>query len=153
MFLGQPNRWQCQWLCQSIIDALILVPSEHCRAVVDTCDLSDKDKDKDNGIESDLVIYIYSWLFLTNWETLTLTLRVCDWQSESDLDSVRNSCDILLKSCLYLSKKQFLFACLSCLSCLHGPVDPLSFGGVRGDQLGFCHRDPIICRWGEMKQE
>ena len=35
------------------------MPSEHCRAVVDTCDLSDKDKDKDNGIESDLVIYIY----------------------------------------------------------------------------------------------
>ena len=34
------------------------MPSEHCRAVVDTCDLSDKDKDKDNGIESDLVIYI-----------------------------------------------------------------------------------------------
>ena len=49
------------------------MPSEHCRAVVDTCDLSDKDKDKDNGIESDLVIYIYSWLFLTYWETWTLT--------------------------------------------------------------------------------
>ena len=31
-------------------------------------------------------------LFLTNWETLILTLRVSDWQSESDLDSIRNSC-------------------------------------------------------------
>ena len=31
-----------------------------------------------------------SWLFFT----AIMTLRVSDWQSESDLDSVRNSCDV-----------------------------------------------------------
>ena len=41
-------------------DPILKNPTRWALAVVDTCDLSDKDKDKDNGIESDLVIYIYS---------------------------------------------------------------------------------------------
>ena len=32
-------------------------------------------------------------LFLTNWDTLIMTLRVSDWQSKSDLDSICNSGD------------------------------------------------------------
>ena len=40
--------------------------------------------------------YSHSSLFLTNWETLTMTLRVSDWQSESDLDIIRNSCCMLI---------------------------------------------------------
>ena len=32
--------------------------------------------------------------FLTNWETLIMTLRVSDWQSESKLDGIRNLCDV-----------------------------------------------------------
>ena len=33
-----------------------------------------------------------------NWVTLIMTLRVWDWQSESDLDNIRNSCDFF---CFY----------------------------------------------------
>ena len=40
----------------------------------------------------------HSWLFLTSYETLIMTLRVSDWQSRSDLDSIRNSCDIFFYS-------------------------------------------------------
>ena len=41
--------------------------------------VSDKgDKDKDKDIGSDLVTKWHSWPFLTNWETWTLTSRVCD---------------------------------------------------------------------------
>ena len=29
-----------------------------------------------------------------NWKTLVMTLRVSDWQLESDLDNIRNSCDV-----------------------------------------------------------
>ena len=35
---------------------------------------------------------------MTNWKTWIMTLWVNDWQSESDLDSVRNSCDVWNKS-------------------------------------------------------
>ena len=34
------------------------------------------------------------WLFHTNWETPIMTLRVWDWQSEIDMDSIRNSCNV-----------------------------------------------------------
>ena len=45
------------------------------------------DSDKDKDIGTDLVYYWHSWHFLTNWETLIMTLRFSDWQSESDLES------------------------------------------------------------------
>ena len=45
---------------------------------------------------NDLLTLWHSWLFPTNWKTLIMTLRVRDWQSESDLDSIRNSCDVLI---------------------------------------------------------
>ena len=34
--------------------------------------------------------------FSVVWETQLMTWRISDWQSESDLDSIRNSCDVLL---------------------------------------------------------
>ena len=53
------------------------------------------DSDKDKDIGTDLVYYWHSWHFLTNWETLITTLRFSDWQSESDLESICTSCDVL----------------------------------------------------------
>ena len=41
---------------------------------------------------SELVTYWHSWLLLTNCETGIMTLGVID--SDSDLDSIRNSCDV-----------------------------------------------------------
>ena len=38
----------------------------------------------------------HSWLFLPDWETQIMTLRVSDWQSESALDSIHNYCYIFL---------------------------------------------------------
>ena len=67
------------------------------------CVNNDNDKGRDRGRErqtsigSDLVI---QWLsdtvcLLTNWETEIMSLRVAgDWHSDSDLDSIRNSCDV-----------------------------------------------------------
>ena len=83
------------------------LPSAH-RAVVDKCDLTDiweddsnenidedkdkhenkgededeyedKDEDEDEDIGNDLVIKWHSWLFLTDWEDLIMTLRVREW--------------------------------------------------------------------------
>ena len=42
-----------------------------------------------------LWLFRQSWRFLTNWETLTMKLGVKDWQSESDIDSIRIYCDVL----------------------------------------------------------
>ena len=36
----------------------------------------------------------HSWLLLTNCKTWIMTLRSSDLQSDSDLDSIRNSCDV-----------------------------------------------------------
>ena len=43
---------------------------------------------------SELMTQWHSWLLLTNCETWIMTLRVSDLQSDSDLDSIRNSCDV-----------------------------------------------------------
>ena len=42
---------------------------------------------------SDLVTLWPKRLILTNWETLIVILRFSDWQPESDLYSIHNSCD------------------------------------------------------------
>ena len=98
------------------------------RAVVDKSDLSDiwdedsdknidedEDKDKDEGegededenidededIGNDLLIKWHSWLFLTDWEDLIMTVRVSDWQSESDLTAFAILGVFLWNSCLH----------------------------------------------------
>ena len=43
-----------------------------------------------------IFLTIDSWLFRKGCETWFITLRVSDRQSESDMDSIRNSCDILI---------------------------------------------------------
>ena len=55
-------------------------------------------KDKDSDIGSDLMTSWHSCLFLTDWETLIMKLRVNDWQLQSDLDSICNSCDVFMRS-------------------------------------------------------
>ena len=102
---GQLNRWHCHWVSESLSWLLISASSEHCRAVVDRCDLSDnektkaktKTKTKTKGVikwSTDLVTQLTIPDKLRNW---IMALRVGDWQSESDLDSIRNSCDVWWK--------------------------------------------------------
>ena len=56
-----------------------------------------------------------------SWETLIMTLRVRDWQSESDLDSIFNSCDVYSLS--YLRWAVLVAAALvSCLQASGGSV-------------------------------
>ena len=102
---GQLNRWHLH----SVSHHLISASSEQCRAVIDTWDLSDnwsegwdetwhdkqKDEDKDKDIGSNSVIYWLSGTVDFSWQIEKLTLRVSDWRSEIDLDSIRNSCDVL----------------------------------------------------------
>ena len=61
-------------------------------------DYGDSDLDLDIDLDwqqfSKLVTEWHIWQLLTNCETWIMTLRVSDWQSESDLDSIRNSCDV-----------------------------------------------------------
>ena len=49
-----------------------------------------------------LVTWWHSWLFLTNWETEIVTSRVSDWQSDSDLDTLRNSCEVFYICLLFI---------------------------------------------------
>ena len=90
---GQFNVGPCHSLNQWVSDLLIPASSEHRRAVVDTSVLSDwliRQRQRQRHWERfrDSV---------TNWETLFMTLRIRDWQSESDLESIRNICDILFE--------------------------------------------------------
>ena len=62
----QCSEWVSQWLT---IDFSVF-----CRAVVDTFVISEKTKTK-----TLCHLVTTSWLYLTNWETPTLTLRVSDW--------------------------------------------------------------------------
>ena len=43
---------------------------------------------------SDLVTKSHIWVFLTNCENVIVTLRVSEWQWESDLGGTCNSCDV-----------------------------------------------------------
>ena len=58
----------------------------------------DKDKDKEKDIamhcelQSDLVTKWLSWLFLTNWETLIMSLRASDWQHRQFLQCLEIPC-------------------------------------------------------------
>ena len=56
---------------------------------------SDLDLDLDWERFSELVTKWQGWLLLTNCETSVMALRVSDLQSVSDLDSIRNSYDVL----------------------------------------------------------
>ena len=56
-----------------------------------------RDSDLDWERFSELLTLWHSWLLLTNCETLIMTLSVSDLQSDSDLDSIRNSCDVWLE--------------------------------------------------------
>ena len=58
---------------------------------------------------SELVAYWHSWLFLTNCETWIMTLRVSDWQSENDLDSIRNSSDVFVSLYIFIYKDFYSF--------------------------------------------
>ena len=52
------------------------------------------DSDLDWELFSELVTSWHSWPLLTYCETWSMTLRSRDLQSDSDLDSIRNSCDV-----------------------------------------------------------
>ena len=56
---------------------------------------------------SDLVTQWHSWLCLTNWETLIITLS--DWHAESELDSIRNSSYALHCIVIWQNFLTFLF--------------------------------------------
>ena len=76
-----------QSMSQWPLDSSVFRAPQSCRRHI--CpfwliDLSDKDRDRD--IESDFVI---------QWQIEKLRIR--DWQSESDLDSIRNICDVLFE--------------------------------------------------------
>ena len=49
---------------------------------------------------------VCSWLFLTNWETPTMSIRVSDWQSKSGLDSISKSCNVFF---ILLHLKDFVY--------------------------------------------
>ena len=57
----------------------------------------DSDLDLDSERFGELVTEWHSWLLLTNCETWIMTLGVSDLQSDSDLDSIRNFCDVFLQ--------------------------------------------------------
>ena len=65
----------------------------------------------------------HSWLFLTNWETLLMKLRVSGWQIKSDLDSICNSCDVssYMSDC-YLLFNPALIALMRCKVGLHNHI-------------------------------
>ena len=66
---------------------LSLETSKHCE--VSVCD---NDFDTTNWEPQSLIIKL--WLLLTNCETWIMILRFSDSQSNSDLDRIRNSCDV-----------------------------------------------------------
>ena len=60
-----------------------------------------------------MIWWLHIWLLLINCETWIMTLRVRDLQSDSDLDSIRNSCDVFDKTIVKMvktkkKKKHFL---------------------------------------------
>ena len=59
-----------------------------------------------------LVTHWHSWLFLTNWETEIMSFWVSDWQPENDLDSIRNSYDVLIpiSKCSSFFEEEYGFA-------------------------------------------
>ena len=86
------------WVNQSVSDIFYFsVFREHCRSL----DKDKKQRQRHWERLSDLATLGQSWLFQTNWETpiTTLSLRVIDRQSESDLDNNRNSGDVFIIYC------------------------------------------------------
>jgi len=67
-----------------------------------------RDSDLDWKRFSELVTYWHSWLLLTNCETWIITLRSSDLQSDGDVDSIRNSCDVFTR-CWSIEKKLSAF--------------------------------------------
>ena len=65
-----------------------------------------RDSDLDWERFSELLTLWHSWLLLTNCETLIMTLSVSDLQSDSDLDSIRNSCDVWYDNLFQVQKVQ-----------------------------------------------
>ena len=51
----------------------------------------------------------HTWLLLKNCETWIMTLRVSDWQSENDLDSIRNSSDVFVSLYIFIYKDFYSF--------------------------------------------
>ena len=88
--------------------------------------------------------YLQSWLFLTNWETLIVTLRASGWLSESVLDSISNSCDVSLwtdlLSCPLLSLSFLILFCLNLgLIACPSTLRPMHPSKVRGGSWDHCH--------------
>ena len=76
-----------QSMSQWPFDSSVFRAPQSCRRHICPFWLIDwSDKDKDRDIESDFVI---------QWQIEKLRIR--DWQSESDLDSIRNICDVLFE--------------------------------------------------------
>ena len=92
-----PRQWLSEWVSQWLS---ISVSSEHCRAVVHIY-VTFLTKTKTKGA----TWVDFSWK--VEWDALLMTLRPSDWQSESGLDSIRNSCDVFGKPTNILCRKDF----------------------------------------------
>ena len=79
-------------------------------------DYRDSDLDLDWERFSDLVTLWHSRLLLINCETRIIALRISDLQSDSDLHSIRNSCDVFKMSNLNWKWKDNLFVLNEALS-------------------------------------
>ena len=91
---GQLYRWPflslSEWISESVT-FFISTSSGHCRAVVNMWQRqSQRQRQRQTEGFSNLVAKLSDKL-----RNSTMTSTVSDWQSESDLDSIRDSCDVL----------------------------------------------------------
>ena len=95
---GQLSRWSCHWLIEWV--KLLIAASSDYNDYNDLNDYNNYTDYRDNDLDLDwerfreLVAQWHSWLFLTNCKTWITTLRFSDWQSDSDLDCIRYSCNV-----------------------------------------------------------
>ena len=104
---GCPTRWRWKFIsdpgpiillpCHSLTQSL-RSPYVFCKGVIEGYNNYNDYRDSDLDLErlSELVTWWHSWLLLINCETWIMTLTTSDFQSDSDLDSIRNSCDVLI---------------------------------------------------------
>ena len=91
--LRQLNKWHCLSVCRSVCRSQLTIRA--CNHYNHYNHYRDSDLDLDwERLSGFIVTWWHSWLLLTNCEIWIMTLRVSDSQSERDLDSIRNSCDI-----------------------------------------------------------
>ena len=77
---------------------------------------------------------------VTNWETLIMTMRIRDWQSKSDLDSICNTCDVLFQR----MKIEIYFDICKC--CDVGLLFSLFLSVSLWLKLGYCHmKRAVLC--------